>query len=54
MIYKKASELHKQETGNSLSALLVNVRSRYQNAGCLIPVIEDQKPVLIGIVESWE
>ena len=37
-----------------ISALLANVRSLYQTAGCLLPVVEEKQPNLIGIVESWE
>ena len=41
-IYGNAKEKCHIKSHNPISALLANVRSLYQNAGCLLPIVEEK------------
>ena len=41
-IYDNAKEKCHTKSLNPISALLANVRSLYQNAGCLLPIVEEK------------
>ena len=37
-----------------VTLLLANVRSIHQNAGCLVPIMQEHLPKFVGLIETWE